>query len=141
VSDDLPEGWEAWLAFFSASLPRPVEQTTAPDGSVTFQSGDPGEVIVHLSKHLITISLFSLHWTRSSRQALVVARPIGYVRWRRLLPDDATAAVEALVAAARAARLASFRTCTICERTLPPEWLFDEQTCAECSAVDHGVVH
>jgi hypothetical protein len=140
VTGELPEAWEEWLAFFSASLPRPVEQMIAPDGSVTFQAGDPGEVIIHLTPHLITVSLFTVHRTRSS-QSLVVARPIGYVRWRRLLPEDAMAAVEALISATRAARVASFRTCTVCERTLPPERLFDEQTCTDCAARGRESIH
>jgi hypothetical protein len=139
MSTELPEGWEAWLAYFSASLPRPVEQVTAPDGSVTFRGGEPGEVIVHLTPNLITVSLFSVQNTASQR--IVVARPVGYVRWRRLQADDATAVVEAMIAAARAARLASYRTCSTCERTFPPEYMLDEQTCATCASRDNGVVH
>lgn len=136
---ELPEGWEAWLAFFSASLPRPVEQVPAPDGSVTFRAGEPGEVIVHLTPNLITVSMFSVQNTASQR--IVIARPVGYVRWQRLLLDDATAAVEALIAAARAARQATYRTCSSCERTYPPEYMFDDQSCATCASRDNGVVH
>jgi hypothetical protein len=140
MSDELPEGWEAWLAFFTASLPQPVEQSTAPDGSVTFRAGDPGEVIVHLTANVITVSMFTVQWARP-HEPLIVAKPVGYVRWRRVLAEGATAAVEALVNAARAARLSRFRTCDICERNMPPEYMHDERTCDSCAARERGVVH
>ena len=60
MSVELPEGWEAWLAFFTAALPRPVEQAQAADGSITFRAGDPGEVIVHLAPNVITVSIFTI---------------------------------------------------------------------------------
>lgn len=136
---ELPEGWEAWLAYFAAALPRPVEQNAAPDASVTFRGGEPGEVIVHLTPSLITVSMFSVQNTDTQR--IVIARPVGYVRWRRLLPEDATAVVESLIAAARGARLATYRTCGTCDRTYPPEFMADDQTCATCASRDNGVVH
>jgi hypothetical protein len=140
MTPDLPEPWEAWLAFFAASLPRPVEQSTAPDGSVTFRGGSPGEVIVHLAPSIITVSIFTVRGD-FTRRPIVVARPVGYVRWRRVLPDDAIRVVESLIAAARAARLAEFRTCTLCERTWPPEHMADERTCVGCARLDNGIVH
>jgi hypothetical protein len=154
VSADLPEGWEAWLAYFSASLPDPVTQTVAPDGTVAFHAGDPGEVIVHLAPDLITVSSFSVRWSRAAAgprrggaghglalQPLIVAKPAGYVRWRRLPPNNAQAVVDALVAAARAARLATFRVCDQCERTWPPELMYDDETCDGCAARAGSRVH
>jgi hypothetical protein len=140
MTDDLPEGWEEWLAFFTASLPQPVGQQTAPDGSVTFHAGDPGEVIVHLAPAVITVSLFTIQWTGRG-EPLIVARPVGYTRWRRLPSEHATRIVEAMIAGARAARLATFRSCRACERTMPPELMHDEELCESCAARDKGQVH
>jgi hypothetical protein len=137
---ELPEGWEAWLAFFAASLPHPVQQVAGEDGTVTFRAGDPPEVIVHLAPSLITVSMFSIVWARPD-QPLVVARPVGYVRWRRLDAEHGTRVIETLVDAARAARRATFLTCEACERSVPPEGMFDARVCDACAARDHGRVH
>lgn len=138
--DDRPEGWEEWLAYFENALPAPVEQATAPDGSITYRSGNPGEVIVHLSPATITVSLFTVQFASPS-QAMVVARPIGYVKWRRLDVNHATAVVEALVTAARAARRATFRTCSSCETLRPPETMTDDGVCLLCAAPVRDQVH
>jgi len=140
MTEELPEGWEAWLAYFSASLPQPVEQFTSADGDVTFQAGEPGEVIVHLTPHLITVSMHS--FKRSSTfEPIVIARPVGYVRWRRLLPDDATAVVDALIAAARGARRAMYRVCRSCDSVHPPESMYDDEICIGCASTHQGSVN
>jgi hypothetical protein len=131
VTADLPEGWEAWLAYFAAALPQPVEQRPLPDGSVVFQAGDPREVIVHLMPGTITVSQYVV--SRLHDEELVVARPVGRVLWRRLFNDDATAAVEALIAGARAVRRATFQRCEVCEQHKPPEAMADEVTCRACA--------
>ncbi len=140
MSDELPEGWEAWLAYFSASLPQPVEQLATADGEITFHAGEPGEVIVHLTPDLITVSVHSTKRS-ASLKPIVIARPVGYVRWRRLLPEDATGVVDGLVAAARAARHAMFRTCRSCASVRPPESMFDEDTCMMCASRYQGSIH
>ncbi len=140
MSQDLPEGWEAWLAYFAASLPQPIQQFSSNDGEVTFQAGEPGEVIVHLTPHLITVSIHSFKRS-SSLEPIVIARPVGYVRWRRLLPDDATAVVDSLIAAARAARRAMYRLCGACASVRPPEAMYDDDTCLACASTHQGSIH
>lgn len=139
-ADDRPEGWEEWLAYFENALPGPVEQATAPDGSITYHYGDPGEVIVHLSPATITVSQFTVQFASPSRP-MVVARPVGYLKWRRIDTNHAAAAVEALVSAARAARRATFRTCASCETLRPPEMMTEEGVCLLCAAPTHDTVH
>jgi hypothetical protein len=135
--EDLPEGWEAWLAFFTASLPEPVEQAQLPDGSMLFRAGDPGEVIVHLMPGTITVSLFTVR-SAPGGEPLVVARPVGRVLWRRLELDHATHAVDALIKAARSTRRASFRLCDVCEELKPPEAMREESLCESCAAIEPG---
>lgn len=135
---DLPEGWEAWLAYFSAALPQPVEQTSLPDGTVVFQAGDPREVIVHLMPRTVIVSLYTVQWAGLG-EPIVVARPVGRLMWRRLPIEAATTAVEAVIDAARTARRATFRTCESCEVTKPPEEMQDERMCRRCAGRD--VVH
>lgn len=138
--DDRPEGWEEWLAYFENALPAPVEQAAAPDGSITYRSGDPGEVIVHLSPGTITVSQFTVQFMAPD-QPMIVARPVGYLKWRRVDANHATAVVEALLSAARAARRATFRTCVSCETLRPPEMMADEGMCLLCAAPTRDTVH
>ena len=128
----LPEGWEDWLAFFSAQLPRPIEQVEAEDGSLTFTAGDPGEVIVHLTPSVIRVGEFSVEW-RGSDEPEVRARWLGRVYWRRIPPPLAIPVVERLIDAAREMRRSRFRTCEVCEKRFPPESMFDDTTCQECA--------
>ncbi len=38
-------------------------------------------------------------------------------------------------------RLALFRTCTECDRVIPPEWMHDWSYCQGCAQRNHGVVY
>lgn len=136
--EDLPEGWEDWLAFFAAQLPQPLDRDEV-EGVVTFVAGDPGEVIVQLTPHVIRVAEYV-----ASREAAATrgtpgatgarARWLGRIYWQRMPPTAAISVVESLVGAARETRRSRFRTCPWCERHLPPEQMLDETTCRRCAA-------
>jgi hypothetical protein len=138
--DELIEGWEDWIAFFEARLPQPLDRADGDDGSITYTSGQPAEIVVRLTRSAIYVSEFALAWDGAQR--LVPApRRLGSVRWRRLGSSRAIAVVEHLLAAAREARRARYVICRSCERAQPPEWMHDETTCQECAEAHVGVVH
>lgn len=138
--EDLLEGWEDWIAFFEARLPQPLDRADGDDGSITYTSGQPAEVVVRLTRSAIVVSQFAVAWDGPHR--LVPApRRIGSLRWRRLGSSRAIAVVEHLLAAAREARRESYLVCRSCERSHPPEWMHDEWTCQDCSEAHRGAVH
>jgi len=126
----IPEGWEDWLAFFGAQLPQPVQAREGEDGTFTFTGGDPGEVIVHLTPTVIRVAEFT---GRVTDGLTIRPRWLGRVYWRRMLSVVAIPIIERLINAAREMRLSRFRTCEICEKRLPPEWMFDDTTCQRCA--------
>jgi hypothetical protein len=127
----IPEGWEAWLAYFRARLPRPIEEVTRDAGSICFQAGDPPEVVVRLGLRSITV--FECVGDESGPPPRSVRlRRLATVRWTALSEDAGVAIVSALVEAARRARRATYRICARCERPTAPERMHDE-ICEPCA--------
>lgn len=131
--------YEEWLAFIVTHLPAPVTEQQTDEGT-TFMGGDPGQVIVRLTRSRITVLEYSIAWT-GPHTSVPAPRRIGTVAWRRARTHETTKAVAALIEAAREARLAKFRVCERCERSTPPEWMDDERVCQACADTDPGVVH
>ena len=136
----MSQAFEEWLAFFAAQLPDPVEQQQALDGSIYFTGGDPGEVIVRLTTSNITVWEYAARWEGAHT---LVPRPIriGSVRWPRVPAQQAVAAVQALLDAARQSRRGKYATCSYCERITPPEHMHDDETCMSCASKHLGVVY
>jgi hypothetical protein len=130
-----PQGWEHWLAFFTARLRGPVESEELEDGSVSYAAGDPAEILVHFTPETITIGTYVFDPDAEVGPTLV-ATPVGSVHWRRLDQDDALAIVERLMQAARRARRDTFVECARCERHTPPEQMFDDEICRECARIE-----
>ena len=132
--------WEGLLTSVAHALPQPVEQETARDGSVVLVGGDPGEVVVRLTRSAASVSEYAVEWQGPHDPAV---RPItfGVLRWRRMSEVDALAALQTLVRAARESRRSKFRTCGYCERSTPPEALHDDQVCQECAQNRLGIVY
>ncbi len=125
---------EQWLAFIATHLPQPVREDR--DGDLTtFTGGDPGQVVVRLSPSTITVLEYAVGWTASDTP-VPAPRRIGTVVWRRARTPEMIRAVAALIGAAREARLAKFRICERCERSIPPEWMDDERICQSCADSD-----
>jgi hypothetical protein len=129
----IPEGWEAWLAFFRARLPDPIEEIGIDAGTVCFQAGDPLEVVVRLGPRSITV--FDCVADESGpAPRRVRPRRLATVRWTALAEDAGVAVVSALIEAARRARRATYRICARCERPTAPERMHDDEICEPCAA-------
>jgi len=128
------QNYEEWLAFITAHLPEPVSQELVSDGSMLLMGGDPGQVIVRLTRSTVTVLEYA-----ARREELhtpgVTPRRVGSVVWRRVPNARAVAAVHALIDAARDARLAKFRTCERCAQSTPPESMHDDAVCQSCAAL------
>jgi hypothetical protein len=132
--------WESLLASIRAELPAPVEQEAAADGSVVFVGGQPGEVVVRLTKTAATVSEYAVEWEGPHEP---VVRPVafGTVRWRRMPEGQALSILATLIRAARESRLSKYGTCRFCERSVPPEQLHEEDVCQACAQQHLGVVY
>jgi hypothetical protein len=135
-----PERFEQLIAFLSATLPAPVEQQAASDGSVLFTSGSPGEVVVHLTDTSVIVAEYAGEWD-SPYAFTVRPRRVGILKWRRLPEPALMNALAQLVAGARDARRARYRTCRYCDVSNPPEWMDTDEVCAGCAEQQMGVVH
>ncbi len=135
-----PLEWESLLASVRAELPSPVEQESAADGSVVLVGGQPGEVIVRLTRSLATVSEYSVEWD-GPHEAVVRPVSLGTVRWRRMTEGHALAILSTFIRAARESRLSKYRTCRFCERSVPPEQLHEEDVCQPCAQKHLGVVY
>ena len=136
----MPAAYEEILAYILAQLDEPVEQHDTDDGSVVMTSGDPGEVIVRLSATQVLVAEYAAEW-QTPYEAVVEPIPIGSVNWPVISPEAAMRSIKALMGAAREARLAKFRTCTMCEQRTAPEWMHSEEVCQPCAERELGVVH
>lgn len=138
---DGPERFEQLIAFIEAHLTPPVHQTPAPDGSITFTSGDPIEVHVRLSASRITVFEHQVVW-ESPTAPTAHPRQVGSVSWRRLPEHAVMTVVGALIKGARERRVATYRSCRVCGRPTPPESLLDDEVCESCAEQElGGVVH
>lgn len=137
---ELLDGWEDWIAFFEARLPQPLDRVELRDGSILYTSGQPAEVVVHLTRRVITVSEFAVSWESPDR-AVAAPRRLGTIRWRRLNSSRAISIVEQLLAGARDARRSRFVLCPACDRVQPPESMLDDGVCLECADSRPSVVH
>lgn len=125
--------WESLLTSVLHELPQPVSQEAVRDGSLILLGGDPGEVVVRLTRTMAAVSEYGIEWDGPEEP---VVRPIlfGTIQWRRMPEVHALASINTLIRAARESRRAKYVVCRVCERALPPERLFDDETCDECRA-------
>lgn len=122
---------EEWRALVRTMLPPPVREDE-PD---TLIGGDPGEVVVHLAPQVITVSRFGVQWNGHLPEP-------SHHEVARFDPRTATPrAVARAVVRARSARLGTYRWCTHCHETLPPEWMHGEAVCQGCAEKHLGVVY
>lgn len=132
--------FEEWLAFVTAHLPGPVTHELVSDGSTLLTGGDPAQVIVRLTRSVVSVFEYAATW-EGPHTAVVTPRRVGSVVWRRVPNAKAVAAVHALIDAARESRLARFRTCERCSQSTPPEHMHDDAMCQSCAEHELGIVH
>jgi hypothetical protein len=125
--------WEALLTSVRHELPQPVAEQAVRDGSVVLVGGDPGEVVVRLTRSVASVSEYAVEWDGPDD---LVVRPVlfGSVRWRRMPEIHALASLNALIRAARDARRARYLPCVRCQRATAPERMFEDGVCVECGA-------
>ena len=132
--------WEALLASIGAELPAPVEQETVRDGSVVLVGGQPGEVVVRVTRSLAIVSEYAVKW-EGPHEAVVRPVALGAVRWRRMPEVHALPVLSSLIRAARESRRSRYRTCRMCEQSVPPESLHEDDLCQSCARRHLGVVY
>lgn len=132
VLEEIPEGWEDWLALFGARLPSPVRRTEEEDGSLTFVAGDPPLVVVRLGRTRLRVAEVR-RLSRRPGARVVHFRWVGHVRWRGWPGRLSVKVAEQLIAAAREARVATYGRCFVCNRRVPPEWMADADRCRRCT--------
>ena len=130
---------EEWHAFIAAHLPEPVQREEREDGAY-LTGGDPGEVVVRLSRGSVTVWEFAVTWDGPYTQVVTPVR-VGSVRWRRVSERAGMKAVQALIEAAKEARRSKFRVCQRCSERHPPEWMHDVEVCVSCAQRHSGAVH
>jgi hypothetical protein len=134
------ENFEEWLAFITTHLTQPVSSEVVPDGSTYLTGGDPGEVIVRLTRSTVTVWEYAVSW-ESPHSPMVRPIRVGSVVWRHIPNPKAILAVHSLIDAARDSRLSKFSVCSHCERRKPPESMHDEDVCQSCAQRDLGIVY
>jgi formylmethanofuran dehydrogenase subunit E len=117
-------------------LPQPIISGTK------IIAGNPPEVVVRLSEKGLLIAPYRATW-ESPYELKVVVTNADLVGWGDL-PD----AVEPLrsylsqkIEAARKTRKATFKNCSLCHETTPPERMHGETTCQACASSKQGVVY
>lgn len=129
--DWLDEHRGVWDRALRVMLPPPVRMHLE-QGSAVYTGGEPPEVVAIVKAHEINICAYAAEWETPYR---LVPTPVlqGTVGL-----GDPRVLVGSLIAAARAARRATYRPCARCHRTVPPESLFAESCCRDCAV---GVVY
>ena len=134
------QNFEEWLAFVAARLTPPVSQDVAPDGSTYLTGGEPGEVIVRLTRSTVTVWEYAASWETPDSPTIAPLRA-GSVVWRHIPNSSAVLAVQSLIEAARQSRLGKFSVCAHCDQRKPPESMHDDEVCQSCAERDLGVAY
>jgi hypothetical protein len=131
--------YEQLLAFISTHIPTPFTQDEV-DGVVVFTGGSPGEVIVRLTPTAVIVEEYAVRW-ETPLNAVLRPRRVGAVKWRRLPESELMTVVGQLIKGAREMRLTRYRTCEVCGKTRPPEWMLGDDICRGCVDDSRQVVH
>jgi hypothetical protein len=137
---DAPERYEQLIAFLDAHLN--ADRQEHPDGSLQFVGGDPPEVIALLTETSVIVFEYAARW-ETAYTLTPKPRRVGTLKWRRLPETALFNALGTLLKGARETRLASYRVCTECGRTVAPEWMDTDGICQTCAQREQrgGIVH
>lgn len=112
---------------------------------ITFEremiAGDPPEIIVKLSNAGVIIAPYRAEWHGSHELKTVVSNT-DLVAWDALpgTTEQLGTFLSQKIDAARKTRKATFKNCTLCHKSPPPEWMHNESICQAC-AEKQGVVY
>ncbi len=120
--------------------PRPVQEIPLPDHRLRFIGGEPGEVVVELGPHDLTVASFTAS-ADGTETPVVLPKLMGTVRWTEVPAVTCRRVLAELLFAAAALRRMSYQNCAQCGHSCPPEQMFDEQRCRKCMAADEQVVY
>jgi hypothetical protein len=102
--------------------------------------GDPGEVVLKITASRVSVSVFTVRW-EGPHTPRVRPRQLASLRWDRLPASRLMMVLHDLTDTAAETRRATFRKCTRCGKTRPPEWMHGEDTCQSCAERELGVVY
>jgi len=121
----------------SEVMPQPV-RIEKRHGMTVLIGGDPGEV--RIRKTTISIAMFGTRW-EGPHGPVDASRELAKLSLKDLSQVQLLALISPLIEVARDVRKATFRSCLICQRVLPPEWMHDEHVCQKCEEEKLGVVY
>jgi hypothetical protein len=127
-----PVNRECLLRELRELLVAPVCEEPQLDGSIVMVGGDPGEVIIRVRAHKVSIAVFSIRW-EGPHTPLVRPKHIATLSWQRLPASTLMRTLQGLIRAACEVRTAQYRECERFGKTNPPEWMPDEKTCQRCA--------
>ena len=134
---------ERTLDIVRVVMGKPLREEASPDGTTQLIAGDPGEVVVTVSKERVSVFEYAIEWqgpgTPVERHA-----PLGDIRLAGLSGlsgTDLKRLLSALVKVTRRRRRQRFRKCKLCNERNPPEWMHSRAICQGCAAQKLGVVY
>ncbi len=131
---------ERTLDIVRVVMGQPLREEASPGGTTQLISGDPGEVVVTVSKERVSVFEYAIGWqgpgTPVERHA-----PLGDIRLAGLSGTDLKRLLSALVKVTRRRRRQRFRKCKLCNERNPPEWMHSRAICQGCASQKLGVVY
>lgn len=131
---------ERTLDIVRVVMGKPLREEASPDGTTQLIAGDPGEVVVTVSKERVSVFEYAIEWqgpgTPVERHA-----PLGDIRLAGLSGTDLKRLLSALVKVTRRRRRQRFRKCKLCNERNPPEWMHSRAICQGCASQKLGVVY
>jgi len=132
--------FEMLQEMLSEILGEPCDTEETPDGAAVFIAGDPHEVVVRLTRSMLSVYRYDARWS-GPHTLCVDPKIVGVLYWRRMTPATVHAACTSLIEGARRARQATFGTCRFCGGTIAPEHMHGDDVCHGCAENRLGVVH
>ncbi len=105
-------------------------------------AGDPPKVIVRLSEEGVVIAPYRAKWSSSYELEPLLSNE-GLVSWEDLpvANKQLRAFLSQKIDDAQKVRKSTFKICSHCNQSTPPEWMHDENTCQACASEKLGVVY
>ena len=105
-------------------------------------AGDPPEVVAQVSDEGLLIAPYRAQW-QGPHKLKVVVSDTDIVGWGDLAgtTEQLQTYLSQKVEAAQKARKTTFKVCSLCDKSTPPEWMHDENACQSCASNIYGTVY